>query len=598
MANVTFSIDPPFVVEDPASTTFFRFSLDEAPAEGEFVSLYLYATPNQNGTIDDALTGVDSELNQFNLLPFFFGGADFEGIVDPTSYNFDVSDGLDFSVIEIRVTEQEGYIAFDGFAEFPAIDDGPRQVFWNVIDNPDDEQANTVTNSSIAFTEFDSDDELPVVSISVDQTVATEDEGTILTFTFTTENLPEDGLRVGLALYRPGDDGEDTYKFGLGDWSFFSPVVFGSLDGIQAPSGGALNDSIAFTITKETASFSIPIFDDPDRTADGSLTDPAGPLRNDDQGTEQQIWRLVDFGQGVIGDFQIKDGQGDVTITLQDTAPLPPNTTVREDVDGDKIWDKITDTTDDEGVLVSRVIDYDDGRVREETYEEGVIASATLSGPDEDSITTTFDYVEGVLTKTTRTDVGDDKIWSSVETEFQEDGSTVAKRTTIYDDGRETEETFTDGVLSERTRTDSETADLFQWDVFSQSFDEAGNVTAQTVIRDDGQQTETSFDNGAVTTIKRFDTADTFLWATVDETFNEDGSRDTRTFTFDDGRILTEGFENGITTSGSQTDPLDAFSWASIEYNYDASGAVIGRTVTTDDGDIRTFGIVDDLSMV
>ncbi|MFV0472789.1 MAG: hypothetical protein ACK5MQ_00885, partial [Pikeienuella sp.] len=71
MAKVTFSMTPDYVVENPASQVTFNFDLDEAPAPGEYVSVWLYASTNQNAPVSEALHGgrylADFDLNSLLL---------------------------------------------------------------------------------------------------------------------------------------------------------------------------------------------------------------------------------------------------------------------------------------------------------------------------------------------------------------------------------------------------------------------------------------------------------------------------------------------------------------------------------------------------
>ncbi|MEM6739992.1 MAG: Ig-like domain-containing protein [Pseudomonadota bacterium] len=436
-ATVTFSIDPPFVVEDEPSSTTFSFNLDTAPAPGEFVSVWLYATPvGQPTTLSNAIAGFNAEFNQFNVFTAFNNPvgipltAEVNGVpaYDPdVSVEAGVSTVPDFGVFELRLTQLENSITLDGFNDF--VDDGPRTVNWNLIDDPNDAQGNSIVNPTILFTEVDTRSELPPTNgdpMAVNDTASTlvgtavsidvlandsdpdsdalllaevgqgangsveivdgeavytpdagfsgtdtftytvsdggggEDTGTVnvtvsepagppvvgfavdkttlveslegggldtLTFTFTTENLPADGVIVSLATYRPGDPDDETIKFGIADFALFGETAPGgglvqpTFDGVELVGGWQENDGITFRITAETATVTLPLSaDDPDR-APGDT----GFTRNNDVGVEQVEWRLVDFDRlnpGLPGpdDFVVADGSGSAVVTLKDEA--------------------------------------------------------------------------------------------------------------------------------------------------------------------------------------------------------------------------------------------------------------------------------------
>ncbi|MEM7061088.1 MAG: DUF4347 domain-containing protein, partial [Pseudomonadota bacterium] len=159
-ATVTFEIDPPFSIESTSSTTTFNFSLDAAPAPGEFVSVWFYASTSPGTPAADAITNEISQFNVFDL----FNPANVVGIpiLQPMNgvptYDADVSIAAgasnvpDFTVFEMRLTALENSITLSGFNDF--VDDGPRTVFWNVIDAPGGAN-NTIVNGTIAFTEVD-----------------------------------------------------------------------------------------------------------------------------------------------------------------------------------------------------------------------------------------------------------------------------------------------------------------------------------------------------------------------------------------------------------------------------------------------------------
>ncbi|MEM9342041.1 MAG: Ig-like domain-containing protein [Pseudomonadota bacterium] len=428
-ANVTFSIDPPFSVESTNSLTTFNFTLDEAPAPGEFVSIYLYASTAPGTAPQDAIT---NEISQFNVFDLFVS----ENVVGiplvvetngvpvydaDASVTAGASSVPDFTVFELRLTQIENSFTISGFNDF--VDDGPRTVFWNIADNPNDGTTNTVTNGTIEFTEVDDPSELPaqnadpdavndtatadfespvtvsvlandtdadgdtlsiasvtqgsngsvaidgtnvvytpdagfsgpdsftyevsdgnggtdtatvnvtvgaapqtpIVGFTVDTTTLIEDEGTAVTFTFNVDNLPPGGVTVALGVYRPGESGTNLLERGIGDFDFFPPppnIQFSGLAG--QPFGFNGNSGLAFTIAQDGATITLPIFDDNDIPPD----QPGGNA-NTDFGIEEQVWRLIDFSLAnppfnTVDEYDVAPGQGEVTLTLKDTANFDP----------------------------------------------------------------------------------------------------------------------------------------------------------------------------------------------------------------------------------------------------------------------------------
>ena len=146
---------------------------------------------------------------------------------------------------------------------------------------------------------------LPEVSLTSDITTLVEDEGTEVTFTLSLSEAPAGPVIVNI----------NTGKaFALGDFDVFPPGPAASATGGQLVGGNADNSGFRFAITAQTATITLPIFDDQDRTADGTQTDPSGPLRNDDIGEEQTTFTLA-AGDG----YTVSPSANSVTLTLRDT---------------------------------------------------------------------------------------------------------------------------------------------------------------------------------------------------------------------------------------------------------------------------------------
>ena len=151
----------------------------------------------------------------------------------------------------------------------------------------------------------------PIISMIADELVLVEDELTQTTLTFTlSEPPPDGGIEVSI---------ENNQPFGLADFQLapfpISPIPPTTTGIDRGRLGGpAGNQILQFTVIDQTATITIAIFDDPDRTPEGNITDPDGPLRNDDQGVEDSIFTLLP-GAG----YEVDGSANVVALTLADT---------------------------------------------------------------------------------------------------------------------------------------------------------------------------------------------------------------------------------------------------------------------------------------
>ncbi|MEM9135833.1 MAG: Ig-like domain-containing protein [Cyanobacteria bacterium P01_F01_bin.42] len=121
------------------------------------------------------------------------------------------------------------------------------------------------------------------VSVSVDNTVLIEDEGSVATITLTlSEPPPPEGLDFDL---RGQDNALPDFNI-LPDFSVTPPPPTVSFEGIQVVAGFPDNSGSSLRFIEQTAAIVLPIFNDLDRVENGTITDRDGPLRNDDIGPE------------------------------------------------------------------------------------------------------------------------------------------------------------------------------------------------------------------------------------------------------------------------------------------------------------------------
>jgi len=317
--TVNFSTNTDTVIESEGTLFSFMFEVDGAiPSGGSVIRL--------EGSIPQA-------INQFDLFQL-----DFSGLAGQPE---DVSPNLDFSAFEITIVEPTASINLPVFNDF--VDDSPQEITWTVTPVS---LGTTVSDGSATVTIFDDPSEVPSppspepeVSLTSDMTTLVEDEGTDVTFTLgLNEPPPSEGLLVDIGTGQP---------FALGDFDVFPPPPQASATGGQLVAGFPDNSGFTFAIQEQTATITLPIFDDPDRTGDGSVTDPNGPLRNDDIGVEQITFSIAP-GDG----FTIAPDSGSVTLTLADTRGQL-NAPVAEDDAATTTEDAVLDVVAAEGLLAN-----------------------------------------------------------------------------------------------------------------------------------------------------------------------------------------------------------------------------------------------------
>ena len=319
-AEVSFNVEPDVGIETEGTEVTFNFALDEAPPP--------------EGTVVVLNASEPSSINRF-IIGGFGEALEFTGI-DGTNENplfFDVSPNLDFSSLAVNIREQNASItgtlfnsqtdqSLDGSSN-PDIEDAAdvaESITYSISEiAPSDVPASLGTPGTIAAgassdtiifadnpEQLDSGSGTPEISISSDITTLVEDEGSEVTFTFSlSEAPPEGGIVVPI---------ETGKAFALGDFDVFPPPPSAIATGGALVAGFADNSGFDFRIDEQTATVSLPIFDDSDSTENGAVTDPDGPLRNDDIGEEQTTF-FIGEGEG----YTVSADAGSVTLTLIDT---------------------------------------------------------------------------------------------------------------------------------------------------------------------------------------------------------------------------------------------------------------------------------------
>jgi len=304
---VDFSLSTDTVIESEGTPLSFIFELSEAPPAG--------------GTVVRFEADRPQAITQWDLFSLEFTGL--AGLPE------DISPNLDFSAFEVTIVEQRATIDLPIFNDF--IDDSPDPYTWTISPI----SGGTVGNSTASVTIYDDPSEVPVappavpeVNLSSDVTTLVEDEGAEVTFTIELSEPPTGAVLVNIDLGKP---------FALGDFDVFAPPPQASATGGQLVRANTDSSAFTFAVLEQTATITLPIFDDPDRTEDGATTDPDGPLRNDDIGEEQTTFSIV------AGDGYTIGNNDSVTLTLKDTNQPPPPVNVAPEA-GDDSYTTAFDT--------------------------------------------------------------------------------------------------------------------------------------------------------------------------------------------------------------------------------------------------------------
>ena len=331
---------------------------------------------------------------------------------------------------------------------------------------------------------------------------------------------------------------------------------------------------------------------------------------------------LIDFSSlsagGVLGEIRW-NSDIDTLETAGDLVPVSPLVTTNTVVDTneDFSWATYTDRFED-NVHVLRELTYDNGRLLEVTFEDGIKTQASITDAQDtynwESYVDTFDltgsrvsrgvtyddgrqvdttYVDGSKTSQVTTDLADVFSWATYTDSF-EDNVRVLRELT-YDNGRLLEVTFEDGIKTQELATDAQ--DAYNWQSYVDTFDLTGSRVSRGVTYDDGRQVDTTYVDGSKTSQVTTDLADVFSWATYTDSF-EDNVRVLRELTYDNGRLLEVTFEDGIKTQELATDAQDAYNWQSYVDTFDLTGSRVLREITYDDGSEVIISYLDDLSLV
>ena len=251
-------------------------------------------------------------------------------------------------------------------------------------------------------------------------------------------------------------------------------------------------------------------------------------------------------------------------------------TEIRTDTNNQSGWSTIVITRTN-GVETQRVTTYDAGT----TPTAGLVVTDTTEN--------------GFVVNRLSVDAGNNNSWTSIETNYVPGSTTVADRVTIYDNGTTKTETFSDGTLSEISRTGTVAAQGYDTQTTTYDLVNGGRTTVTTV---GGQTTTDVYDAGgdlvSRTQIDGQGAESLADWASVVTTYTTENGVETvqRTYTYDTGLTRAETVVGGTIARVVLTDSNQA-SWSTITETYDAAGVMVSRIKVEDDGDTITETYVD-----
>ncbi len=237
-------------------------------------------------------------------------------------------------------------------------------------------------------------------------------------------------------------------------------------------------------------------YDNPQSLGDGakswdsitSYYDPAGDMAA----------RVTVFDNGVIRHEEFEGGVR-VRMTMQDNP---------QDAEGSgaKAWDTIEMFYDPSGQIEARVITYDDGRVRQDTYENGVRATTEIQDDAYQGGTGAYG-------------------WTAINMSYDESG-VITHKTTLYDDGRVRVDEYEGGVRAHSTIEDRFlfNGGNYAWDEQEFFYNEDGSLAQREITYDDGDAVQQIYADGNLAQRSDYDGDGSQAWLGRTITYNEDGS--------------------------------------------------------------------------
>ncbi len=260
--------------------------------------------------------------------------------------------------------------------------------------------------------------------------------------------------------------------------------------------------------------------------------------------------------------------------------------TIQEDTADEFNWNTIETERDDNGTLLSRFIQYDNGTTRGESYENGtlrVVYQSDLGPFGEPS---------------------DVKPWETIETYYDANGD-IEARFEVRDNGTTNLKQYEGGVLRYVEQTDlSPTggpSDVKAWERIETYYDANGDLEARFQVLDDGVTTLRQYEAGVLRQMEQVDLSptggpsDARNWERIETFYDANGVIEARFELKDNGVTILKEYEAGVARVVTQEDRApgggtsDVKNWDSITAFYDSNGVIEARETIFDNGDVTAF---------
>lgn len=250
------------------------------------------------------------------------------------------------------------------------------------------------------------------------------------------------------------------------------------------------------------------------------------------------------------------------------------------DVDNRFSWNQIDDIFDPLGALDMRVTFFDNGMVREEDYEGGVVVQKSVFDGLNDGPTDNF-------------------VWDRVDSYYDPLGS-LTSEVLFYDDGRVKEETWSNGVNTMTVQFDNpgdpEGSGVKTWERIDTTFDSNGDKASEVTFYDNGVVVEALWTGGLRSQTTTYDnpqdsgSGGAKSFDRIEAQFDANGLLENRVTFYDNGTVKEELWQDGVRTVTNQYDNPQELggpgvkAWDQAQTIYDASGQKVGKVTFYDDG--------------
>ena len=190
------------------------------------------------------------------------------------------------------------------------------------------------------------------------------------------------------------------------------------------------------------------------------------------------------------------------------------------------------------------------------------------------------------MTTTSATVIDDNNqySWDSIETYYDTSGQ-IADRVTVYDNGVEKTDFYSDGVRTQTVKDD--VLDNVSWDSIVFNYDDNGNIANATTLYDNGTSRQALYEDGALSLVVRLDADDgmdgVFNWAAKMDAYAPDGSLLISATELDDGDEIYLLYQEGEQQTRIENDVDGSDPWLMEVTEYGGAEPVITQYDDYDD---------------